>query len=129
MKLALVLYICKKNTPMNSRLHYLQLKIIRSKKAVFCTLILLLSLTSAFADDSLRLTQAFINLRLANENFDKIDKKRIGKIETYLEKELHGISDRNFIDANSTVYAIALSNLYLLKARILFKNKSEINRR
>jgi hypothetical protein len=95
-------------------------------KWIFC-LLLLCSFAAAKADD-LKLAQVYINLTLANENFDKLGNERLNKMVPYLESELKSITEQTFINENRIIYNMSYSNLYYLKARILFKNKTEINR-
>ena len=97
-------------------------------KSLLVLVFFLFSFSKAQAGDSLTLAQSFINLSLTKTYFDSLSTTRISKILPYIEGEMESITDKNFINDNKTLYNTTYSYLYFLKANLLFKNKSVLDR-
>ncbi len=106
------------------------MKKVLIKSLIVCCFLFVFNLksNSKNANDSLKLAQAYINLSLTSEYFDSISTHRISKIIPYIENELTSIIDTGFNRKNESLINFTFSYLYLIKARLLFRNKTEINR-
>ncbi|WP_372757460.1 hypothetical protein [Mariniflexile sp.] len=76
-------------------------------------------------NDSITLAQAYINLSLTKDYFEKISNERLSKILPFETNELKSITDSTFIKQNHTLYNFTYSILYFNEAKLLFKNKSK----
>ncbi|MDO7173840.1 hypothetical protein [Mariniflexile sp. AS56] len=75
-----------------------------------------------FPNDSMTLAQAFINLSLTKDYFDKLSDERLSKILPFETSELETIIDSLFTRKNATLYNFTYSLLYFNEVKLLFRN-------
>lgn len=88
----------------------------------------LYNIPAGYRGDSLTLAQSYVNLSYTGTYFDTLTPNRISDIIRSAEGELAKIKDTAFIKLNNALYNLTYSNLYLLKTKLSYRNKSEINR-
>lgn len=81
--------------------------------------------SQVFKNDSITLAQAYINLSLTKDYFDKLSDERLSKILPFETDELKSIKDSIFISENSTLFNFTYSLLYFNEAKLLFRSKSK----
>lgn len=88
----------------------------------------LYNIPSGYRGDSLILAQSYVNLSYTGTYFDTLTPNRISDIIRSAEGELAKIKDTSFIKLNNSMYNLTYSNLYFLKTKLSYRNKTEINR-
>lgn len=79
-------------------------------------------------NDSLTLAQAYINLSITETYFGKINNDRLSKIISFEESELKLLKNKDFIENNIGLYNFAYSLLNYNKAKLINRDKSNLNR-
>jgi len=85
-------------------------------------------LKNKFPYDSFILAQSYINLSIITSNFSELSSENISKILSAEKNALLDIKDTKFMYENSTLYNFTYSLFHFSEAKLLYKDKSEINR-
>ncbi len=105
----------------------------RIKITVFCGLFLIstgaFSQSNPVTNDSIRLTQAYVNLTLTKEYFEELPKKRLEKMLPFLNSELKSITDEKFIADNVGLYSFTKGLWYFNSSKFKYKYNDSLNRK
>lgn len=85
-------------------------------------------LRNKFPYDSFILAQSYINLSIITSNISELSSENISKILSAEKNALLDIKDTKFMYENSTLYNFTYSLFHFNEAKLLYKDKSEINR-
>jgi len=85
-------------------------------------------LRNKFPYDSFILAQSYINLSIITSSFPELSSENISKILSAEKNALLDIKDTKFMYENSTLYNFTYSLFHFNEAKLLYKDKSEINR-
>lgn len=104
----------------------------RIKLGAFCSFLLLTSFCFSqekpVKNDSITLTQVYINTSLTNEYFDSLPKQRLESILPFLDAELKSIKDTTFLNANPGVIGFTKSLWFFNKSQFDFKFNDTLDR-
>ncbi|GGW36977.1 hypothetical protein GCM10007383_22280 [Arenibacter certesii] len=79
-------------------------------------------------NESFALAQVYMNLSLTEKYFDSLSTSRISKIIPYEENVLESFENKKFIRQNANLYNFSYSLLNFNKAKLLFRDRREVNR-